>query len=655
MSPFGKIAKLVRLRFGLPFARRADRAREAGEWVDAVVDYRRGLEWMPWRDDLKVQIGNCLKEFGDYHGAIRAYAAVTAGTSLPEARKQAEDASRRAGTVLLPFAIAEGPDALGPARARADVPAPSDRLLPNRIRLDATEPRGWLGPLGKDTHVSSRRRGAGYAAIKLDQVGAMVLERDGAQEPLLAGVVAIRGRVSVMGSLDEVSIELGRDGVPPVCVRAPLRLVPGHQALRLYVFNIWIDAATLPHGRHWLSVGVGGRIAPAGLFVNVAEPVDGDHFAGSNSFLAAPLHAPGSLDAAVTALPALVRPAARTLFDRPVATILAMRVDQLGDVSASLPALMRLRALFPTARLIVLAQSGTQAVIEACGLADEVLSITLTYDPVSERRRLDPAEEQRVRAMLVDRNLDLAIDLSPGDESRPLLLLTGATYLVGFNPDRFTWLDFGISTRSRDKVNQLEKLSHAASVSMLVEALAIAAAPARAVVPVTPAPDAIRAQGLEPGSYVVLHLGARHAINRWPVEHFVALCRRVLGETPHRVVIFADQDAGALADMADERVRVFGLVAPTLFDTLLSGARAMVGNDSGPKHLAAVRGVPTVSVHVDRLNWNEWGQDGIGAIVSKRMPCTGCGLNDIALCGRDAVCVRAITVDEVWEALVHYL
>ena len=364
---------------------------------------------------------------------------------------------------------------------------------------------------------------------------------------------------------------------------------------------------------------------------------------------------PGGLDEAVIALPATIRPASRTLFDQPITSVLAMRVDQLGDVSASLPALARLRALFPAARLTVLAQPATQAVIEACGLADEVLPITLTYDPVSERRRLDPAEEERVREMLQARQIDLAIDLSPGDESRPLLLLAGATYLVGFNPDRFTWLDFGIAARSRDKVNQLEKLSHAAAVAMLVEALAIAAAPARAAVPIVPDPNSVRRVGLEPNGYLVLHLGARHAINRWPTEHFRALSERLRAETSYQIALFADREAEALADLAGDRVRVFGLIEPELFDTILSGARAMVGNDSGPKHLAAVRGVPTVSVHVDRLNWNEWGQDGAGAIVSKRVPCTGCGLNDIAMCGRDAVCVQSITVDEVFAALSPYL
>ena len=95
------------------------------------------------------------------------------------------------------------------------------------------------------------------------------------------------------------------------------------------------------------------------------------------------------------------------------------------------------------------------------------------YHSATERRRLDRAEEVRARAILAERAFDLAVDLSPGDESRPLLLMTGATYLAGFNPDRFGFVDFGVSTRSRDKVNRLEKLPHAASIAMLVEAVCV--------------------------------------------------------------------------------------------------------------------------------------------------------------------------------------
>src|SRR3546814_2095648 len=84
---------------------------------------------------------------------------------------------------------------------------------------------------------------------------------------------------------------------------------------------------------------------------------------------------PGSGDPAsrLLAQPAQVRAAARGLFDEPISSILALRADQLGDVSASLPAMVRLRSLFPNARFTALVQPSVRSVVEASGIVDEVL------------------------------------------------------------------------------------------------------------------------------------------------------------------------------------------------------------------------------------------------------------------------------------------
>src|SRR3546814_3730752 len=99
------------------------------------------------------------------------------------------------------------------------------------------------------------------------------------------------------------------------------------------------------------------------------------------------------------AQPAQVRAAARGLFDEPISSILALRADQLGDVSASLPAMVRLRSLFPNARFTALVQPSVRSVVEASGIVDEVLTIRLDYNEATERRLLSVDEEKRVRSI----------------------------------------------------------------------------------------------------------------------------------------------------------------------------------------------------------------------------------------------------------------
>ena len=88
------------------------------------------------------------------------------------------------------------------------------------------------------------------------------------------------------------------------------------------------------------------------------------------------------------------------------------------------------------------------------------------------------------------------------------------------------------------------------------------------------------------------------------------------------------------------------------FDALLSYCACFVGNDSGPKHLASLRGSNVVSLHTARINWGEWGQELTGTILHRQVPCAGCHVyNDPEECGRDIVCVTNINVDEVWGAM----
>ena len=92
------------------------------------------------------------------------------------------------------------------------------------------------------------------------------------------------------------------------------------------------------------------------------------------------------------------------------------------------------------------------------------------------------------------------------------------------------------------------------------------------------------------------------------------------------------------------------------FDALVSFCTLFVGNDSGPKHLASLRGAPVVSIHMARNNWNEWGQENGGYILSRKLPCAGCQISyDPEECGRDFVCIRNIKPEEVMQAVRQLL
>lgn len=102
--------------------------------------------------------------------------------------------------------------------------------------------------------------------------------------------------------------------------------------------------------------------------------------------------------------------------------------------------------------------------------------------------------------------------------------------------------------------------------------------------------------------HLLLHTGAGQSVRVWPLERCQQLATR-LRAAGHRVQVACDPDQLAWWQRAGEG----GTVAPRTVNELLAlidGARAFLGNDSGPGHLAAFCGVPTFTIFGPQLP--EW-------------------------------------------------
>jgi len=101
--------------------------------------------------------------------------------------------------------------------------------------------------------------------------------------------------------------------------------------------------------------------------------------------------------------------------------------------------------------------------------------------------------------------------------------------------------------------------------------------------------------------YVVLHptrgIAAAHA--RWPVAHLAELARMLGAAVDARVVVTGGGDDRAIADAvaaASGAVSLGGRTSLAEFAALAAGARVVVALDSGPMHVAAAVGAPTVGI-----------------------------------------------------------
>ena len=627
-------------------------AKEAGELAIAEAHYDAAALLIPDDADLALQRGHLNRVAGRSDEAQRFYRqAVALDPALPAARLEVERlrvASPRGDDVGEAALADDGRLVLAPDSTQLE--SFRQRLLPEYFPSTGGRP----APPGIEVHFV-RRLG------RPDRTPWGIL-------PTLRGIEALHGHSLTHDRFDEVQLLLDEQIVHRRPIAAEPRREGDDAALHKFVFNIWFDFSRYVPGRHHLRIRL-WRDAPGDVravrtvhqgHVAIGPPLPEPALPGNDGWIPPVDPAdPRPLDAQIEARPSLVRHRPRQLLPPPAA-ILVLRTDQLGDMAVSVPALRRLREIAPRARIVGLVTAANAEFAATLGLFDEVIEIDFPDLPDERRRVMTEAEQNRLRDRLHRHAFDAAIDLAPSDVSRALLLLANARFTMGVGDERFPWLDASFGLDVRSTFGRAGVLPAALRSLSMIEALGTmlreAEAPLRRA-DLDRGPLAQFGIGAET-RFAVLHAGARIAGSRWP--HFVALAEQLIARHGLSVVLLSE-DVGlrarlpaALRDdarfaLADRRLDFDAL------DALVSFCAVFVGNDSGPKHLAALRGAAVVSVHAARTSWSEWGQPG-GAIVTRQVPCAACHIyHDEDECGRGWTCVTRITVDEVMAAIAPLL
>ena len=155
-------------------------------------------------------------------------------------------------------------------------------------------------------------------------------------------------------------------------------------------------------------------------------------------------------------------------------------------------------------------------------------------------------------------------------------------------------------------------------------------------------------------SYVVLHptRGISAIRDRWPTERFVALARALVARGFAVVVTGTNDDRPIAETIARDAgaVSFAGTTSIGEFAALARGARAVVAMDSGPMHLAAAVGAPTVGIFALQSDEPErWAPLGSRtAIVRATYPCPGDHRKETC---PDFACVARIDIGRVLQKL----
>jgi ADP-heptose:LPS heptosyltransferase/GT2 family glycosyltransferase len=340
-----------------------------------------------------------------------------------------------------------------------------------------------------------------------------------------------------------------------------------------------------------------------------------------------------------------------------IRNILAVKLDHIGDYLTALPALRDLKTAFPGARLTLLAPPATAALARNEPAIDRVIEFVFFHARSGDgKRAVSEAEYAELAAQLAPERFDLAIDLRMQPETRPVLQHTGAALLAGYDREgQFSWLDVALEWEGDQRL--LPKHAHISDrLRMLVSAVQLACAPL-ASRPVQPAtlPASVPALASLPAAFlarrlVCMHPGVGNPVRQWPPAAFAGLIDLLAAEGLNVVLVGGGDEQAVAQDVMSRvtaREHVVSLVGTLKLGALGSVMQAcaiFVGNNSGPKHLAASLGVPSLGIHSSVVDAAEWAPLGLGAMaLQRRVICGPCYLEFASDCPRAMACLTGIT------------
>ena len=321
--------------------------------------------------------------------------------------------------------------------------------------------------------------------------------------------------------------------------------------------------------------------------------------------------------------------------------ILIRGPNWVGDSVLAVPAIKAVRTQFPQAEITLLVRPWVAGVFASADFIDQLWQ---------EPRPTNFAEWRRITGEIRRRQFDLGILLPNSFESALMLFLGRVPQRLGYSTQGRRMLLTNAVRPADDSRHQIyyylelvnRLSSEPATPSIEIKATAEEREAARQL---------LAAEGIATSRhFIVLNPGAAYgSAKRWSEERFAEAGDRLAGDLGLAVAIIGSQAESGVAERIRLRMksRVALLTGKTTLETLLgvlAESSLLVTNDSGPMHIAAALGVPTVAVFGstdDRVT----GPCGPRTrVVKHAVYCSPCLLRE---CPIDHRCMTGVTVGEV--------
>lgn len=333
--------------------------------------------------------------------------------------------------------------------------------------------------------------------------------------------------------------------------------------------------------------------------------------------------------------------------------ILIVRTDKIGDVVLSTATISATRKAFPNSYIVVMVAPHSEEIVRLNPYLDEVI----IYDKDFTHRRI--FSTLRFIKNLKGKRFDLALILHSTKRVNLICFLAGIPERIGYARGKF---DFCLTKRLEYTKRLGEKHEIEYTLDVL-RAVGVNVDKAFEVfVPVEKEAEekinkVLELNGVFSGDRLIgIHPGASCISKRWPLENFAKLADRLIERFKTKIVVISgpaqvEVGKGMQRSMRYSAISMCGKTNISELAALLKRCNLFISNDSGPVHIACGVGTPVISIFgrnekgLSPIRWKPVGKDDV--FLHRDVGCIECLAHN---CNKDFLCLKAISVDEVFEA-----
>lgn len=332
--------------------------------------------------------------------------------------------------------------------------------------------------------------------------------------------------------------------------------------------------------------------------------------------------------------------------------IALIKPSALGDIVHALPVLSALRTRFPSARITWIVNRSYESLL--AGHPD--LTDTLPFDRGAFKGvRSAIVAAWSFVAELRSRRFDLVIDMQGLLRSGLMAWASGSPRRVGFvtarEGSRYAYTH-KLKCPTRNGAHAVDRMWRVA------EAFGVGHLPKVFHIPLQPVAVTAAQQELAmlPRPVVAVAVGAKWVTKRWPPGHFAELLNRAHTHFGGSAVFIGTSEDTALSqatitDLRGPSLDLTGKTALPRLAAVLSLADVMLGNDTGPLHLAAALGRPCIAPYLCTRAALHGPYSSLGGAVETSVACGGSYLKK---CG-NMICMPELTADRLWPTFAETL